>query len=163
MRRPDPQATFTIRAARRDDLAFLRRCAQEAYEIYIEAIGRAPAPMLFDFEAAVGHDTIEVLEADGHRVGHMRWELRRDCLFLDSIAITREAQGHGFARRAFDHLERVARATRRPAIELYTNVAMISNLTLYPHLGFTVSDRRHEDGYDRVYFRKALDPAPSND
>lgn len=163
MPRPQRQAAPAIRPAGRHDLSFLQRCAREAYEVYIEAIGKEPAPMLFDFAAALGTDTIEVMEASARPVGYMRWELRPDCLFLDSIAITRDAQGHGYARHAFDHLERVARAAHRPAIELYTNEAMVQNLTLYPHLGFDVTGYREEDGYRRVYFRKELDRLPSND
>lgn len=148
--------TFRVRPATRDDIAFLTRCAEEAYTQYIEAIGKRPAPMDFDFAGRLNHDTIEVLIADGRRAGYVVWRFKPDCLFLDSIAIGNEWQGKGLARQAFDHLERVARASRREAIELYTNEAMVANLTLYPHLGFERTGVRNEDGFTRVYFRKAL-------
>ena len=159
MRPARPQvSTFHVRAATRDDVGFLTDCARQAYSVYVAAIGREPAPMTFDFAARIGRDTIEVIEADGRLCGYMVWRLREDCLFLDSIAIADHARGQGLARAAFDHLERVARAAGRPAIELYTNVAMRPNLTLYPHLGFVRTGLRNEDGFERVYFRKELDP-----
>jgi hypothetical protein len=34
---------------------------------------------------------------------------------------------------------------------------MTDNLGLYPRLGYEEFDRRREDGFDRVYFSKALD------
>jgi hypothetical protein len=34
---------------------------------------------------------------------------------------------------------------------------MVENLQLYPRLGFVETERRVEDGYRRVYFRKTLD------
>lgn len=39
---------------------------------------------------------------------------------------------------------------------LYTNAKMHENLRLYPHLGFTETARRRDQGYDRVFFRKAV-------
>jgi hypothetical protein len=35
---------------------------------------------------------------------------------------------------------------------------MTENLLLYPSLGYHLIDRRREDGFDRVFFRKSLTP-----
>ena len=56
-----------------------------------------------------------------------------------------------------DFAERRARELGLPAVTLYTNEAMVENLRLYPRLGFVETERRVEDGYRRVFFRKALD------
>ena len=42
-------------------------------------------------------------------------------------------------------------------IELYTNAAMRENVDYYPHLGYEETGRHEEDGFQRVFFRKALD------
>ncbi len=42
------------------------------------------------------------------------------------------------------------------AIELYTNVLMIENISYYRALGFTEIHRGEEDGFHRVYFRKPV-------
>jgi len=34
---------------------------------------------------------------------------------------------------------------------------MTENLSLYPALGYHQFDRRVEDGFERIYFRKTLD------
>jgi hypothetical protein len=46
-------------------------------------------------------------------------------------------------------------------VTLYTNEAMVENLRLYRRLGFVETDRRVEDGYRRVFFRKSLDASES--
>lgn len=43
-------------------------------------------------------------------------------------------------------------------MELYTNAKMTENLTLYARLGWRETDRRTEQGFERVYFEKAVPP-----
>ena len=150
--------SVTFREARRDDIPFLTGCAQAAYSQYVEAIGKRPAPMDFDFAGRLGHDRIEIVEDGEGPVGYLVWHMTPDSLFLESIALDPTAQGRGLARRALAHLEAQARVAGCAAITLYTNARMAGNLTLYPHLGFDVTGRRTENGFDRVYFRKDLTP-----
>lgn len=42
------------------------------------------------------------------------------------------------------------------AVHLYTNEKMVENLAIYPRLGYAETGRRHEDGFNRVYFEKRL-------
>lgn len=49
-----------------------------------------------------------------------------------------------------------ARARGRPRLVLYTNRMMWENVALYGRWGFVETGRRHEDGYERVYFAKDL-------
>ncbi|MEQ9160672.1 MAG: hypothetical protein RLO10_10775 [Roseovarius indicus] len=41
-------------------------------------------------------------------------------------------------------------------MQLYTNEKMVANLSIYPHLGYAETDRRTEDGFNRVYFEKRV-------
>ena len=41
-------------------------------------------------------------------------------------------------------------------IELYTNELMVENIAWYGKLGFKEVERKHEDGFNRVYFRLDL-------
>ena len=148
--------TFHIRPAEKGDIAFLQACAADAYAQYVEAIGRKPAPMVFDFAAQLGELPIEIMESDGETVGYLVWYLNEDHLFLESIAIAERYQGKGHAKRAMAYLEGKTLAAGRVAIELYTNEKMTANLSLYPHLGFVETERRTEGGFNRVYFRKTL-------
>ena len=72
------------------------------------------------------------------------------------MALHPDYQGKGLAVRLMKHVEEHARRRGLCAVELYTNVKMTENLTLYPHLGYQEIDRRTEDGFDRVFFRKNL-------
>lgn len=154
--------TFSIQPAQSADLSFLENCAREAYAQYVDAIGREPAPMLFDFRSRLADTPIEIMVSDGQPVGYIVWYLRDGDLFLESIAIAPSHLGRGYARRAINFLEEQARMAKRDAIVLYTNEKMTSNLSLYPHLGFVETGRKREDGFQRVYFRKNLAiPCPS--
>ena len=56
--------------------------------------------------------------------------------------------------------EATARAQGLPRIELFTNVHMTENRSLYPALGYREFARRTEDGFERVYFSKPIPAAP---
>jgi len=84
--------------------------------------------------------------------------LQDTALLLESVAVDPAHQGRGIGRSLIEHAERVAGDQGLGAVDLYTNALMTENLRLYPSLGYEVVDRRREDGFDRVYFRKSLAP-----
>ena len=55
-----------------------------------------------------------------------------------------------------EQAEATARQRGLPILRLYTNVRMTENMPFYRGLGFIETGRRHEDGFDRVYFEKEL-------
>jgi ribosomal protein S18 acetylase RimI-like enzyme len=55
-----------------------------------------------------------------------------------------------------EHAEKIARSRNLHAVTLYTNEKMHENIALYSKLGFAEIDRRTDEGYARVYFRKEL-------
>ena len=57
-----------------------------------------------------------------------------------------------------EFVEAQARAGGYPEIRLYTHERMIENIGYYDKLGYTEVERRFEDGYHRVFFRKPLTP-----
>ena len=52
--------------------------------------------------------------------------------------------------------ERLAREMSARALKLYTNEMMWENLVVYGRMGFRETERKVEDGYKRVYFRKEV-------
>jgi ribosomal protein S18 acetylase RimI-like enzyme len=111
-----------------------------------------------DFDALIGAGAVWVATEDGRVVGVLVLELQDTALLLESVAVDPAHQGRGIGRSLIDHAERVARDAGLGAVDLYTNARMTENLRLYPSLGYEVIDRRREDGFDRVYFRKPLAP-----
>lgn len=78
---------------------------------------------------------------------------------LVTVAVHPSHQGAGLGRRLVAAVEARARAAGAPTLSLYTNAAMVENVPFYEGLGFRVTGRVHEDGFDRITFQKALAPA----
>ncbi|MGH9174573.1 MAG: GNAT family N-acetyltransferase, partial [Vicinamibacterales bacterium] len=77
-------------------------------------------------------------------------------LFVENVAVHPRHQGAGLGRRLMQFAEDRARAEHLSEIRLYTHERMTENITYYGKLGFDETDRRTEDGYQRVYMRKVI-------
>lgn len=142
--------------ARIDDLEFVSHCAKLAYAIYVERIGRPPAPMVADFEQALNSQSLEIICRKDIKVGFLVSCFRGDHLFVENVAIHPDYQNQGIARDVFCQLEKRCHQLGISTIKLYTNEKMTENLAYYPKLGFVETDRRNDSGFNRVYFQKAL-------
>jgi ribosomal protein S18 acetylase RimI-like enzyme len=146
-----------LRLATPFDVTFVRRCAQAAYAPYVQRIGREPAPMVADFERHIKRGEVTIAEsADGQPCGFVICRVFADHVFLENVAVDPAQHGEGHGRALIDHVERLARTRDIALVRLYTNVHMRENLSLYPALGYRETDRRHEDGFDRVYYEKRV-------
>ncbi|MDH3631560.1 MAG: GNAT family N-acetyltransferase [Gammaproteobacteria bacterium] len=146
-----------IRKANISDLAEIETCAVAAYTMYVERIGREPAPMVADFAASIGKSHLYVAQEDDKIVGFVVFYARQDHAHLENVAVTPGFQNRGIGRKLIGFVEQQAQQDGYNRIELYTNASMSENLELYPRLGYQQIDRRVEDGFDRVYFSKTLD------
>lgn len=145
-----------IRAAGDDDLDAVRRCVDAAFAPYVDRIGRQPAPMLQNYAALIRAGEVRVLDGPDGITGVLVLQRRADHLFVDTIAVDPAHRGQGFGHALMSFAEEEARHGGRPEIRLYTHARMVENLPFYAALGFVETDRRVEDGYDRIYFRKRL-------
>ena len=149
-------AEIGIRPAGEDDVAAVARVTAEAYGVYIARIGKPPAPMLADHAALVSAGEVWVADAEGVVSGVLVVRDDGPSLLLESVAVAPAAQGRGIGRALIRWAEQLASDRGLDRIELYTNALMTENLAFYPRLGYEQAGRRHEDGYDRVFFRKAV-------
>ncbi len=145
-----------LRLAEPNDADAIRHCARHAYQKYVERIGRKPAPMIADFEDQIRQRHIWVLEDDDRLCGYAVFYPQSDRMFLENVAMDPSMQGRGYGRQLMDLVEREAVRSKLTGVSLYTNVLMHENLELYRALGYQETDRRREDGFDRVYFLKRL-------
>ncbi len=144
------------RAVAAGDVAGIRDCVRAAYRIYVERIGREPAPMLADYAALTAAGRVHLLELGDRLAGLIVLFARVDHLFVENVAVDPAFHGQGLGRRLMDFAEAAARARGFPVLRLYTNVHMTENFPFYDRLGYAVTGRVHEDGYERVYFKKTV-------
>lgn len=144
-----------IRDADMADVTRIAQIARLAYQPYVAAIGREPAPMCADFATLVARDQVRVATT-GQVIGYVVSYASGPVWHLENIAVAPDIQSSGVGRMLIADVERRARLAGATAIDLYTNEKMTDNLTFYPRLGFTETGRAVQDGFHRVFFHKPL-------
>ncbi|AEI94382.1 GNAT family N-acetyltransferase [Roseobacter litoralis] len=148
---------FVIRKARKEDETAVRHCAEHAYAQYVAAIGKKPAPMVADFSSLITLGRVHVaIDAKDRFCGFIVFYEKGDCFFLENVAVHPDMAGKGIGKQLILFCERMAKHADTTSVRLYTNAKMTANLSLYPHLGYRETERRHEDGFDRVFFEKPV-------
>lgn len=146
---------MTIRLAKADDIPALQAIAVRAYEPYVARMGQEPAPMRPDFADHIAKDTVFVCDEGGVKAFAIIIVGEKEPL-LDNIAVDPKAQGERLGSKLLAHVEQYLREEGCGAYTLYTNVHMTENIAWYRRAGFTETGRGSQDGFDRVFFRKAL-------
>lgn len=145
-----------IRKAEPGDVTDIIACAHGAYGMYVERIGRQPAPMIADFAALVERGVVYVGEDAADLCGFVVFYPRGDNVHLENVAVAPGKQGHGYGKQLVAFVEDQARNQEFSGVELYTNEKMTENQALYPSLGYEETERRTEDGFNRIFYRKQL-------
>ena len=146
----------TVRPGTATDLPSIVACVEAAFERYVARIGKPPAPMRADYAALIAADRVQVLTDGGVVAGVLVLEADARRLFVDVMAVCPERQRRGFGQRLMRFAEATARGKGLDTIELYTHERMVEALSFYQALGYVETGRRVEDGYARVYLRKAV-------
>lgn len=147
-----------IRPALPPDEPAIRAIAAAAYARHALAMGRPPAPMLADYAAQIAAGQVWLALAGGVPAGLLVCYPQGADMLLENVAVDPRHAGQGIGRKLIAACETMAAAQGLAGVTLYTNIKMAENLILYPRLGYAETARRVEDGFHRVYFRKALPP-----
>lgn len=107
-------------------------------------------------DAQISAGQILVVEDKRTLIGYVVFYAEGGDMHLEAVAILPTFRGQGLGKLLINEVEAAARTAGLNAVNLYTNAAMTANLKLYPHLGYSETDRRQENGFDRVYYRKKL-------
>lgn len=154
-----------IRPAVPTDASDLTQIALAAYAPYVALIGREPAPMRPDFPALIAAGAVWIAPgpardtSSGPAAGAVGYVIAwpdGDHWHLENIAVAPHAHGRGIGRALIAWVEAMARTAGARGVTLYTNAMMTDNLALYPRLGYRQTDRRIDEGFDRVFFVKPL-------
>jgi len=153
----NPESKMEIRKALAADAEAVIACARAAYAPYVERIGREPAPMIADFAAQIDRGIVFVAIDETKAVaGFVVFFPRGDGMHLENVALSPACQGRGLGKSLIGFVEDRARAAGLSSVELYTNEKMTENQVLYPRLGYREIERRTEDGFARIYYRKTV-------
>jgi ribosomal protein S18 acetylase RimI-like enzyme len=147
-----------IRAAGAADVGAIEKIVERAYGGYVERIGMRPGPMNADYGEQVERGIVSVIEEDGEVLGLLVFVAHPDHMLVENVAVDPERQGGGIGRELLEFAEDEARAAGLPEMRLYTHAKMTENRAMYARLGYVETDRRDEEGFDRVFFVKRLEP-----
>ena len=101
-----------IRQALLDDAAAVTACVRAAYAVYVERIGREPAPMAADHAALIAAGAVWVATEAGAVSGVLVLHAQPPAMFVENVAVLPQRQGHGLGRELLAFAEGRA---RRPA------------------------------------------------
>lgn len=146
-----------IRQAKLSDENGVRSCAQAAYQKYVAAIGTKPAPMTANYRAQINSGNVYILSNRNEEVlGFIVFYVSDDAMSLENVAVLPSAKGQGIGRKLIEFCESEARRLGATKVKLYTNEKMRDNLSLFSYLGYHETDRRTQDGFNRVFFEKPI-------
>jgi ribosomal protein S18 acetylase RimI-like enzyme len=112
--------------------------------------------MTADYAPAVAGGHVWVAARNGAVVGLLVLIPRPGHLLLENVAVLPAEQGRGTGTRLLDFAEEHARQRGLPEVRLYTNQAMTENIGYYARRGYSETHRALDEGFARVFFRKAL-------
>lgn len=141
---------------RQADAGFAALCVAAAYAPWIAVIGRKPWPMTQDYHEVIASDRVLIAEHDGQPVGLLVTRETADGFLVDNLAVLPECKGQGIGRQLLERAERDATSLGYRSLYLYTNERMTENIALYARVGYLEYERRQEEGFRRVFMRKAL-------
>lgn len=146
----------SIRQANLNDADAIAALVNEAYTPYIARIGKQPAPMLDDYRQVISEAEVFVLTQEAGTVGVLVMIQEGNELLLVNVAVSARCKGQGFGKVLMQYCEDYARRAQCTAIRLYTHELMTENIAIYKKLGYQETHRATENGFARVFMRKAL-------
>ncbi|HEY2050131.1 MAG TPA: GNAT family N-acetyltransferase [Caulobacteraceae bacterium] len=127
-----------LRQATAADVAAIRALTRAAYAKWVPVVGREPAPMTADYEAAILVHRFDLVERDGQLAALIETVDEGDQLLIENIAVAPAFQGQGLGHVLLAHAERLAGDLGRPRLRLFTNQRFAENIRLYLSVGYAI-------------------------
>ncbi len=145
-----------IRPAAVSEAAAVAGCVRAAFSPYTKRIGKSPAPMLADFPEIIREGKVWVASA-GEKIAGVLVQYETDeGFYVDTVAVLPALQGTGVGRALLVFAEGQALEKGFHSIYLCTNTKMTENQVFYPKIGYVEYERKFDQGYDRIFYRKQL-------
>lgn len=140
-----------VRSARQDEYEIVESIMKQVQQMHIEwrpdvyQYNETVLPYEV-YEQAVSDETAYVAEYDGHVAGVLLFMLRhienpiqvkRDIIFVDSMAVDESYRGRGIGHAFFDFLKELKEQRGYDGIELQVNAKNEAAYQMYTNYGFT--------------------------
>ena len=112
--------------------------------------------MLADYDVLVAQGVVTVACIEKDIAGALISYPRGQALHVENVGVNPDFQGRGLGKLLMEEAEQQARAQGLGRIELYTNEVMTENIPFYEALGYVIIERAEQDGYQRIFFQKAV-------
>jgi GNAT superfamily N-acetyltransferase len=144
------------RPATIEDIPMVSEIAEKAYSVYITRMGKPPGPMYADYDHDLNTGNLHILMIDEKIVAFAVYELGQREIFIDNLAVHPEFQSKGISAQFVRMLEDWGRENGVFCLRTYTHVLMTENISLYRNVGYKITHRSVENGFDRVYMEKRI-------
>jgi ribosomal protein S18 acetylase RimI-like enzyme len=144
-----------IRPAEDGDRAAVESIVRAAYAPWVPVIGVKPRPLTADYGELIAGGQVYVLE-NGEIDALIVLAAEDADLLVENVAVRPDRQGRGLGRRLMAFAEFRARSLQLPALRLYTNEKMTTNIELYESLGYRETGREAIGPLNVVHMRKQL-------
>ena len=145
-----------IRHAKLSDLHQVRYLAQTSFAPYAVGMGQQAAPMSADFRDLAEEGRLYVYMVENAVRGFITFHIDGPDVHVEAMAVSAKFRRQGIGRSMLDYADKEGLKAGCRRVILYTNVLMFENIAYYLGKGFQETDRREEEGFDRVYFERYL-------
>ncbi|MGI3185199.1 GNAT family N-acetyltransferase [Nioella aestuarii] len=130
---------LTLRAATPEDVPQLTALIRAAYAIY-DGRGIDLPPVSEGLDAVVAETPVIVAMTGPEISGAIVLRDGPDALQIENLAVHPDATGRGLGKRLLEEAETIARAKGFNLLRLATHRNLTENISLYRHLGWTVTE-----------------------
>ncbi len=145
-----------IRHARLGDLQQLRYLAQTAFAPYATGVRGKREPLRADLRELVEEEAVSVFILENAVRGFICYHIDGPDLHIEALAVSARQRRRGVGRQLLDQADREGLAKKCRRAIFHTNAAMFENLAYFRAKGFEETDRRNENGFDRIYMERYL-------
>lgn len=148
-----------------DRWAELLALLHAAFEYQRERIDPPSSLYLLDAETLARkarEESLFLAVESGELLGCAFAKVKPGCVYVGKVAVRPGRQGQGIGRRVLQAVERFARTTGEPVMELDTRIELVENHATFAAFGFTRTAEHAHAGYSRTTYitmRKPLHAA----
>ncbi|MFD2171376.1 GNAT family N-acetyltransferase [Tumebacillus lipolyticus] len=159
---------YTIQFGRLEDAELIHALTQDAFSTYksLPMPSSALQETAAEVRAALDQQNMQVVlcaASQGERVGCVRFSVQQDGLYFSRVAVAREWQGRGIAKRMLAWLERFAEEQGQRRLWCKVRAELPRNIELYRGQGYRIFYEelveRAGERIETLHMEKVIEPS----